>query len=85
MIPNYQITGQQVTPESIVDIIPEQESLTDKYKKTKKGTFNNLKNKVKKSLETPLNSLMVYQNFPLQLVTLYKKDKINIDKIEKQK
>ena len=26
MIPNYQITGQSVTPEKIVDIIPEQEA-----------------------------------------------------------
>ena len=25
MIPNYQITGQSVTPQEIVDIIPEQE------------------------------------------------------------
>ena len=36
MIPNYQITGQSVTPQEILDVIPEQENLIELYKRQKK-------------------------------------------------
>ena len=49
MIPNYQITGQQVTPESIVDIIPEQEKSDREIQENEERYFNNSNNEVRKS------------------------------------
>ena len=41
MIPNYQITGQQVTPEEIVDIIPEQEKSDRQESRFRMRTISN--------------------------------------------
>ncbi len=43
MIPNYQITGQQVTPEEIVDIIPEQEASDRQVQINEEKYFQQLK------------------------------------------
>ncbi len=43
MIPNYQITGQQVTPEEIVDIIPEQEKSDRQVQINEEKYFQQLK------------------------------------------
>ena len=43
IIPNYQITGQQVTPEEIVDIIPEQEASDRQVQINEEKYFQQLK------------------------------------------
>ena len=50
MIPNYQITGQQVTPESIVDIIPEQEKSDREIQENEERYFQQLKQRGEEKL-----------------------------------
>ena len=43
MIPNYQITGQSITPEQIVDIVPEQERVDREVQQSEERYFQQLK------------------------------------------
>ena len=55
MIPNYQITGQQVTPESIVDIIPEQEKSDREIQENEERYFQQLKQRGEEKLRNEAN------------------------------
>ena len=54
MIPNYEISGQRVTPEQIVDIVPEQEKADREIQASEERYFQQLKQRGEEKLKNEI-------------------------------
>ena len=57
MIPNYEISGQRVTPEQIVDIVPEQEKADREIQASEERYFQQLKQRGEEKLKNDAKML----------------------------
>ena len=86
MIPQFNITGQSVNPEQIVDIIPEQEkSDSSNTSKRRKVFSDNLKQVEEDKLRSDAKMFNQLADLSTTFGDILQKNKKNIDKIEKQK
>jgi len=85
MIPNYNISGQQVTPEDVLDIVPEQEASDRAIQASEENYLQQLE---KNSADKVRNTEKMYEGLATLSSTvgdILKKNKKNIDQTEKHK
>ena len=85
MIPNYNITGQSVTPQEIVDVVPEQEASDRAIQASEERYLQQLE---KNNADKVRNTERMYEglaNLSSTFADIIKRNNRNIEKIEKHR